>query len=142
MVMMTKCPVCGGKIMDIHGPIEWEVKGEQIIVDDADYCLCASCGEIYLESGMDGDIHRRAVDQYKRDNGLLSGDEVRELRQSLGLSQAKFEKLIGAGPKTVVRWERGSVFQNRTADTLMRVVRDFPEVAAHLMKRVDEPRTS
>ena len=110
MVMMTKCPVCGGKIMDIHGPIEWDVKGEQIIVDDADYCLCASCGEIYLESGMDGDI--------------------------------KFEKLIGAGPKTVVRWERGSVFQNRTADTLMRVVRDFPEVAAHLMKRVDEPRTS
>lgn len=91
---------------------------------------------------MDGDIHRRAVDQYKRDNGLLSGDEVRELRQSLGLSQAKFEKLIGAGPKTVVRWERGSVFQNRTADTLMRVVRDFPEVAAHLMKRVDEPQTS
>ena len=115
MVMMTKCPVCGGKIMDIHGPIEWDVKGEQIIVDDADYCLCASCGEIYLESGMDGDIHRRAVDQYKRDNGLLSGDEVRELRQSLGLSQAKFEKLIGAGPKTV---------------------------AAHLRKRVDEPQTS
>ena len=36
MVMMTKCPVCGGKIMDIHGPIEWDVKGEQIIVDDAD----------------------------------------------------------------------------------------------------------
>ena len=91
---------------------------------------------------MDGDIHRRAVDQYKRDNGLLSGDEVRELRQALGLSQAKFEKLIGAGPKTVVRWERGSVFQNRTADTLMRVVRDFPEVAAYLMKRVDEPHAS
>ena len=128
--------------MDIHGPIEWDVKGEQIIVDDADYCLCASCGEIYLESGMDGDIHRRAVDQYKRDNGLLSGDEVRELRQALGLSQAKFEKLIGAGPKTVVRWERGSVFQNRTADTLMRVVRDFPEVAAYLTKRVDEPHAS
>ena len=75
-------------------------------------------------------------------NGPLSGDEVRELRQTLGLPQAKFEKLIGAGPKTVARWENGSVFQNRTADTPMRVVRDFPEVAAYLTKRMGEPRAS
>ena len=40
--------------------------------------------------------------------------------------------------KTVVRWENSSVFQNRTADTLMRVIRNFPEVAERLMERVDE----
>ncbi|WP_080797306.1 type II toxin-antitoxin system MqsA family antitoxin [Arabiibacter massiliensis] len=142
MVGLQKCPICGGKISQIHGPIEWDVKGEPIVVDDVTYDMCCECGESYFAGGLAGEIHRRAVDQYKRDNGLLSGDEVRELRQGLGLSQAKFEKLIGAGPKTVVRWENGSVFQNRTADTLMRVVRDFPEVAAYLMERVDEPRTS
>jgi len=34
----------------------------------------------------------------------------------------------------VVRWERGTIFQNRTADTLLRVLRDHPEVVAELTR--------
>jgi hypothetical protein len=32
----------------------------------------------------------------------------------------------------VVRWEKGTVFQNRSTDSLLRVVAEFPEVARFL----------
>lgn len=62
----------------------------------------------------------------------ISPDGIRALRLRFGLSQAALERLIGAGPKTVVRWERGSVSPNATAATLFRVLRDVPGVFEYL----------
>ncbi len=54
------------------------------------------------------------------------------LPEHLGLSQHAFEQLLGVGPKTVVRWEKGTVFQNKATDSLLRVVERFPEVVRFL----------
>ena len=48
--------------------------------------------------------------------------EIRSLRESFDLSQARFEKLLGAGPDTVVRRDRGTVFQPAAADRLVRLL--------------------
>lgn len=135
--MLSKCVECGAVLEWTVGPVEWEVKGEQIVVDDVEHGICTECGEVYFADGVASCVHRRAVDAYKEAHGLLSGEEIRALRQRLGLSQARFEHLIGAGPKTVVRWENGTVFQNRTADMLMRVLRDYPQVANDLLRRAE-----
>lgn len=135
--MLSTCVECGGPIEHMRGPVEWDVKGESITVPDVEHGMCEACGEVYFADGASRSVHRWAVDAYKNKHGLLSGQEVREIRTSLGLSQAKFEQLIGAGPKTVVRWENGSVFQNRTADTLMRVLRAHPDIAVELMDGVE-----
>lgn len=82
---------------------------------------------------------RRATAVIRAEEGLLAPEEIVELRRKYGLTQAQLERLIGAGEKTVVRWERGTVSQNRTADTLLRVLRDFPDVVAHLAKRGRRP---
>jgi len=37
------------------------------------------------------------------------GQRIRQLRESLGLSQAEFAKLLGKSLRTVQRWERGEV---------------------------------
>ncbi|HEU4880832.1 MAG TPA: hypothetical protein VFT45_01265, partial [Longimicrobium sp.] len=37
--------------------------------------------------------------------------------------------------KTVVRWERGTVAQNKTADTLLRVLLEHPEVVVSLKRK-------
>lgn len=134
---LARCVECGARVNWITGPVEWDVKGERIAVDKVEHGICSVCGETYFSEGISSDVQRRAVDAYKSAHGLLSGAEIRLLRQRLGLSQARFEQLIGAGPKTVVRWENGTVFQNRTADTLMRVLRDYPQVAQDLLRRVD-----
>lgn len=130
------CVECGGAIRWTTGPVEWDVRGERMMVDDVEHGLCSVCGEVYFEDGVSSVVQRRAVDLYKQVHGLLSGAEIRSLRKNLGLSQARFESLIGAGPKTVVRWERGVVFQNKTADKLMRILQDYPQVAQDLMEKM------
>ena len=117
------------------GPVEWGVRGELVVVDDVEHGMCAVCGESFFDPEVADRLHRSAVAKLKRARGLLPGCEIKALRESLGLSQAAFECLIGAGPKTVVRWENDSVFQNKTADTLLRVLRDYPAVAADLMAK-------
>lgn len=67
--------------------------------------------------------------------GLLTPAEIRGIREKYDLSQTDLEKALGFGPKTVVRWERGSVCQSSAANNLLVVARDFPAVFADLASR-------
>ena len=129
------CPICGGSVSVCVGPIEWDVRGESVVIDGVKHGMCDTCGEAFFAPDVADGVHRKAVAKLKESKGLLSGSEIKAIREKLGLSQAGFERLIGAGPKTVVRWENDTVFQNKTADTLLRVLRDYPNVAADMMSR-------
>jgi putative zinc finger/helix-turn-helix YgiT family protein len=103
----------------------------RVMIDDELY-QCSSCGERYYDGFMAQEHDRRVAAAIRAEDGLLSPDEVRVVRMKYGLTQAGLETLIGSGEKTVVRWEKGSVAQTATADTLLRVLRDHPEVVARL----------
>jgi HTH-type transcriptional regulator / antitoxin MqsA len=96
---------------------------------------CGGCEETFYSREMAGESFRRAAAVIRAEDGLLAPDEIIALRKKYGLTQAQLERLIGAGEKTVVRWERGSVAQNKTADTLLRVLLDHPEVVAGLKRK-------
>ena len=96
---------------------------------------CDRCGEAFYVGGMADDSLQRASAVARAQDRLLTPQEIVAIRQTYGLTQAQLERLIGAGAKTVVRWERGTVVQNRTADTLLRVLRDHPEVVARLAEQ-------
>jgi HTH-type transcriptional regulator/antitoxin MqsA len=102
-----------------------------VMIDDEFY-RCPACGETWYDGFMAEEHERRAAAAIRNEDGLLNPDEVRAIRLKYGLTQASLETLIGSGEKTVVRWERGTVAQNATADTLLRVLRDHPEVVAQL----------
>src|ERR1700750_2378751 len=99
---------------------------------DDEFYRCSSCGEQFYDGFMAQEHDRRAAAAIRAEDGLLQPDEIRLIRMRYGLSQAGLETLIGSGEKTVVRWERGSVAQSASADTLLRVLRDHPEVVARL----------
>jgi HTH-type transcriptional regulator / antitoxin MqsA len=100
---------------------------------------CDRCGETFYIGGMMNESSRRMAAVIRVEDGLLAPDDIVGLRKRYGLTQADLERLIGAGAKTVVRWERGTVAQNKTADTLLRVLRDHPEVVADLAKQNGRP---
>jgi HTH-type transcriptional regulator/antitoxin MqsA len=131
--MMEICYLCSGSAMSVEEPREVPVGNRSVAIDDRFY-RCEECGETFYTGDMGDEALRRASAAVRREEGLLMPTEIREIRQRYGLSQADLERLIGAGPKTVVRWERGTIFQNRTADTLLRVLRDHPEVVAELTR--------
>jgi len=109
--------------------VKWGTR--RVMIHDEFY-RCSSCGEAFYDGFMAEEHNRRTAAAIRAEDGLLQPEEVRAIRTSYGLSQAALETLIGSGEKTVVRWERGTTAQNATADTLLRVLRDHPEVVARL----------
>lgn len=129
----SKCPECGGKISESLGPLEVPLRGQSVEVAGIPHGLCSGCGETYLGIEEMEQLQKAAVDQARQAQGLLRPDEIRSLRVALGnISQTRLEHLLGVGAKTVVRWEKGTVFQSATADRLMRLLRAKPELAALL----------
>jgi HTH-type transcriptional regulator/antitoxin MqsA len=106
--------------------------GSRTVTIDDELYRCARCGEGFYIDGMADSTLRRATAVIRAEDGLLAPDEIVALREKYGLSQAELERLIGAGEKTVVRWERGTVSQNKTADTLLRILGDHPGVVKQL----------
>ncbi len=75
-----------------------------------------------------------ASDKLRDEERLLRSSQIRSIRMRLGLAQHRFEQLLGVGPKTVVRWEKGTVFQNGATDSLLRLIADVPGAAAYLAR--------
>lgn len=112
-----------------RAPIRMEVHGETVSVEGLEHGRCTACGESYLSLDDTTRLQAEAARQARAAKGLLTPQEIKDIRHSLGLSQAAFERLLGVGAKTVVRWEKGTVFQSATADRLMRLIRYSPELA-------------
>ncbi|MBL0171910.1 MAG: helix-turn-helix domain-containing protein [Gemmatimonadaceae bacterium] len=70
----------------------------------------------------------------RADHGLLTPQELRDIRGQHDLTQQQLEQLLNVGPKTVVRWEKGTVVQNAATVTLLRLLRDVPAVYRHLRR--------
>ena len=128
------CVLCGHRADLVEAQRNVTVRGRSVRVAE-EFWRCAKCGEEHLTPQQMRESQQRAVEVICRHEGLLHGHEIRALREGFGLTQAELESLLGVGPKTVVRWERGTVFQSRSVDTLLRVLRDHPEVTRELAQQ-------
>jgi len=128
-VYPKSCGECGGQVEESVEAISIDLRGETVSVGGIAHGRCTRCGEVYLDSDAGDRLQREAVARLREARGLLTPAQIRDLRRSLKLSQASFEKLLGTGPKTTVRWEKGTVFQSATADKLMRLLIARPELA-------------
>ena len=110
MVDRTFCPVCHD-LRDrriIHRLETLPVRGEMIEVD-AEVALCATCGEEVTTMAMGDAILERAYGVYRLRHGILAPEQIRVLRESTGLSQRGFARLLGWGEVQVSRYETGAV---------------------------------
>jgi len=128
---MEHCPMCVGALKAISEERKVAIGNRSALVLDQ-YFRCEGCGECFYAPGQMETTMRRASEAIRDKEGLLLPAQIRGIRERLGLTQQAFEQLLGVGPKTVVRWEKGSVFQNKATDALLRVVDRFPEVAGFL----------
>ncbi len=128
---MEHCYLCGNEAPLVRELRETAMGTRRVVIED-EFFRCVRCGETFYDDELADQSSRRAAAAVRREDGLLEPDAIRAIRAQYGLSQAELETLIGAGEKTVVRWERGTVAQNATADTLLRVLRDNPKVVKKL----------
>jgi putative zinc finger/helix-turn-helix YgiT family protein len=97
------------------------------------HCFCEECHhEIEVPEVTDHNL-LLAFDEYKKKKGLLTSGEIRALRKNYAISAANLAELMGAGAKTLVRYENGAI-QDEIYDTFLRVISD-PDIYACLLEK-------
>lgn len=124
------CGECGeGLVGLVRGKLTVDFRSESYELDGVDYLQCKHCGAVSFTREQDRAIEVRAASEARVAQGLLTGEEILQLREYLnGLSQPDLEGILEVAPKTVTRWERGTVFQSRANDSLLRVIRTIAEM--------------
>ena len=132
--MLKTCTDCGGAIVRRADTFEAHV-GRRTVAVPGEYDRCAECGEFYFAPGEMDAMMKRASAVVRSEEGLLLPEQIRSFRKGNGLTQPQLEDLLGAGPKTVGRWEKGTVIQNGATDTLLRLLMDMPDALQHLLNK-------
>ncbi|MCC6426625.1 MAG: type II toxin-antitoxin system MqsA family antitoxin [Phycisphaerales bacterium] len=119
----TPCPMCGkNSLTEKHGEYRFEppdpIPGGAIVVPDATWYECGACHEQIVPPALEQAIERERC----RRLGLLTPEEIKAVRERTGLSAVDMATLLGVGEKTYTRWENGRSLQNKSNDTLIRMV--------------------
>ncbi len=119
----TKCPLCGNHTLEHkQGDYRFEpppnIPGGTMIIPNATWDACTGCGEEILPNELTRAIE---AEQHRR-FGLLTPAEIRKVRQRTGLSAVEMAHLLGVGEKSYTRWENGRSIQNKSNDTLIRLL--------------------
>lgn len=139
--MATKCPLCGNRTLEPRsGEFRFDppanIPGGAMIVPEANWLECASCGKRILDPELD-----KAIDRLRYERlGLLSPNEIEAVRTRLGLTQVQMAELLGVGEKTYTRWEAGKSYHNTSSDNLIRLVAQSPELFTRLSAERDPER--
>src|SRR5215213_4742511 len=105
---MAQCGLCEGEVVEVRERREFRVRGRDVTVY-VQFSRCEKCGEEMWSDEQVTAAQTAAAADVRRARNLLPPHEIIRIRRSLGLTQDEFEQLLGAGKKTVVRWERGIV---------------------------------
>lgn len=121
--MPKTCPICGKKSLsaktgEYHFVPPENIPGGEIVISNTSWDECEICGEKILSSDLDIKLEK---ERYKR-LGLLTPEEIINVRKRAGLSQNEIAKILGVGEKTYTRWESGQSLQNKSSDNLIRLV--------------------
>jgi len=142
--MSEICVACGKPTLTEQVvPFEFRHGQKHATIQDCQ-TVCGTCGTVSYV-GEQASRHELAVAAKIREmDGLLSPDELRNIRLKYAFRQTDLEAMLSVGPKTWTRWERGKVPQSKAADTLIRVLAANPGVARDLMEQagIENPAAS
>ncbi len=126
------CPICeAGELHEHIEPIEVEYRGHTALLDSR-YSVCDACGSEQASAAQTRQNKRATIAFRKTVDGLLTGAQIRALRESLGLTQAQAARIFGGGPVAFSKYEHDDVAQSDAMDKLLRVANAVPEALAHL----------
>ena len=122
-----ECPVCAsGHLAKKTIVEEFAYKGKVLTVPDYDILVCPACEEQFVCPATMKKTEKTVRDFQRRVDGLLTSDEIRRGRETLGFRQQAFAELLGIGVKNFCRYENGKVTQSRSMDHLLRIIFEYP----------------
>lgn len=138
-----KCPICGEG--NLHAMVEKnqvEYRGHKASLDSC-YSICDACGSEQANA-VQLRTNKRAMTAFKKQvDGLLTGAEVRALREKLKINQAEASQIFGGGPVAFSKYESDDVAQSEAMDKLLRLAVAVPDAFASLLEKAGmKPKVS
>ncbi len=123
MTQKPLCPLCGEGHLTAHTEemvTEYEGRTGTVTLRFTECDVCGS--EITNEA--DSRANKRAMLAFRKSvDGLLSGTEIRALREHYGITQDQAARLFGGGPKAFSKYETDDVAHAVSMDRLLLLVR-------------------
>ncbi|MBO6133965.1 MAG: type II toxin-antitoxin system MqsA family antitoxin, partial [Lachnospiraceae bacterium] len=106
---------------------------DRIVNYEASYMYCDVADELYMDEHQmqDNDIKMKNV--YRRAEGLLTSEDICNIRGKYGITQRDLCTLLGWGGKTITRYESHQV-QDKAHDTILKKLDRDPEWFLSLLK--------
>lgn len=137
MKNINQCPLC--EEGTLHEQVEHETalyKGKEITTP-LYFNECDCCGTEQANTAISRKNKRAYIAVKKVADGLLCGDQVRELRVQWGINQNDAAKMFGGGPVAFSKYESNDVAQSESMDKLLRLAKDMPQVLMLLAKKAN-----
>ena len=130
------CPVCEtGTLTPMTFDDNFTYKGKNIHIEKLHGMHCDHCGadpilpeQILLNQQLIADAKRQAFCMY-------TGEQIRQIRVQLKLSQKESAELFGGGANAFSKYERGEVIQSDAMDSLLFLAHRFPFALDALRER-------
>ena len=122
------CPMCEtpNPWEDRYSNETYRYKGHKFSLSDTEYSVCRECEFDVVLPQQKRRNEARVRDEHRRIDGLLTGQQIKAIRERLGLSQAKAAQLMGGGANAFSKYERGEVTQSVAMNQLLRVLDAVP----------------
>lgn len=131
------CPLCASEALQtLTRSREFNEAGVLFRVDGVEYAVCQECGGRTTTPAQTRKNKRRIIAAQKKAMGLLSGEQIREIREVRlhGLTQKQMAQLLGVGVNTFSRYETDAVPQSDAMNSLLVVLGEHPEVIGTLAR--------
>lgn len=128
------CPACGESHLEPSArSIVLNFDGVPHQIGDLECYRCSSCGEEIVSPDQSRRNSAKVNDHKRLAAGLLTGEQIRRIREALRISQSDASQLFGGGPHAFSKYERGEVIQSVSMDRLLRVAAAVPMVMSFLV---------
>ena len=88
---------------------------------------CCKCGQPVWDEEIELRNEKIVFDAYRKIKHFLLPTEIKTIRETIGISQAAFSRLLGFGEKTITRYESGAP-QDAAHNLLITYMRDKKNV--------------
>ena len=88
------------------GRLSLPVNGEDISVFSPSHLKCPKCGEVMLRPDESRRLHDDVTAAYRKKHALLSGADIRAIREQFALKQSDLARLLKLGANTVLGGSR------------------------------------
>lgn len=117
------CPLCEEGHTTLHNAqTEVEYAGQKGVIE-TQLRRCDVC-ESELVGDVEGRANKRAMISFRKTvDGLLTGAEIRAIRDKYRLTQTQAAQLFGGGPVAFSKYENDDVAHSEAMDSLLRLVK-------------------